>query len=81
MGAEFTRIYAKRRALGNTSAIRQPIDTAGHPVDHYVHVAVRRSHTSPPSWRCFSDGCSAALVTAINALAERARADSVRFHA
>jgi hypothetical protein len=34
MGAEFTRIYA-----GNTSAIRQPIDTAGHPVDHYVHVA------------------------------------------
>ena len=67
MGAEFTRIYA-----GNTSAIRQPIDTAGHPVDHYVHVAVRRSHTSPPSWRCFSDGCSAALVTAINAPAERA---------
>jgi membrane protein len=42
VGAEFTRVYAKRRALGNTSASNhRPIDTGG--VDRYVHVAVRRS--------------------------------------
>jgi membrane protein len=44
MGAEFTRIYAKHRALRNTSAgDEQPVEPAGGDVDHYVHVAVRRS--------------------------------------
>src|SRR5262249_22644267 len=28
--------------------------------------------TPPPSWHCFSDGCSAALATAISALGEQA---------
>jgi hypothetical protein len=42
MGAEFTRVYAKRRALGNRSASNhRPIDATG--VDRYVHVAVKRS--------------------------------------
>jgi hypothetical protein len=42
MGAEFTRAYAQRRAVGNISASDdRPIDAAG--VDHYVHVAVGRS--------------------------------------
>jgi membrane protein len=44
MGAEFTRIYAKRRACGNGAAgDARPIESHGHEVDHYVHVAVRRS--------------------------------------
>src|SRR6266403_3348871 len=44
IGAEFTRIYAKRRALGNAAADdARPIESHGHEVDHYVHVAVRRS--------------------------------------
>ncbi len=44
MGAEFTRIYAKRRALGHASAgDRRPIESPGDGVDDYVHVAVRRS--------------------------------------
>jgi len=44
MGAEFTRIHAKRRALRNTSAsIDRPIQPHGGGADHYVHVAVRRS--------------------------------------
>jgi membrane protein len=42
VGAEFTRVYAKRRALGNRSASNhRPIDATG--VDRYVHVAVKRS--------------------------------------
>src|SRR5215472_2427005 len=42
MGAEFTRVYAKRRALGNISASNhRPIDAGG--ADRYVHVAVKRS--------------------------------------
>jgi len=42
VGAEFTRVYAKRRALGNRSASNhRPIDAGG--IDRYVHVAVRRS--------------------------------------
>jgi uncharacterized BrkB/YihY/UPF0761 family membrane protein len=42
MGAEFTRVYAKRRALGNISASNhRPIDAGG--VDRYVHAAVGRS--------------------------------------
>jgi membrane protein len=44
MGAEFTRIHAKRRALGNACAsIDRPLEPHGRGVDHYVHVAVRRS--------------------------------------
>jgi membrane protein len=44
MGAEFTRIYAKRRALRTTSAsIDRPIEPPGRGVDHYVHIAARRS--------------------------------------
>jgi len=44
MGAEFTRIHAKRRALRNTSASSdRPIEPHGRGVDHYVHVAARRS--------------------------------------
>jgi membrane protein len=44
MGAEFTHIHAKRRALRNTSpSIDRPIEPHRHGVDHYVHVAVRRS--------------------------------------
>jgi len=44
MGAEFTCIYAKRRALGYASAAdRRPIEPPRDGVDHYVHVAVRRS--------------------------------------
>ena len=43
MGAEFTRVYAMRRALGNISASgdRPPVAAPG--VDHYVHVAAGRS--------------------------------------
>jgi membrane protein len=42
LGAEFTRAYAKRRALGSISVSNhRPIDAGG--VDRYVHVAVRRS--------------------------------------
>jgi membrane protein len=41
MGAEFTRAYATRRALGNVSASDdRPTDTS---VDHHVHAAVERS--------------------------------------
>jgi membrane protein len=44
MGAEFTRIYAIRRALGHASAgHRPPVEPQGPNVDHFVHVAVRRS--------------------------------------
>jgi hypothetical protein len=44
MGAEFTRIYAKRRALGHTStSIHRPIEPGDRGADHYLHVAVRRS--------------------------------------
>jgi membrane protein len=46
MGAEFTRVYAKRRALGDalgdmSASNHRTIDAGG--VDRYVHVAVRRS--------------------------------------
>src|SRR5258707_645167 len=44
IGAEFTPIYAKRRALGSAAADdARPIESHGHEVDNYVHVAVRRS--------------------------------------
>jgi len=43
MGAEFTRVYARRRALVNASAHRRPIEPQSQGADHYVHVAVRRS--------------------------------------
>jgi len=44
MGAEFTRIHAKHRALRNTSASSdRPIEPHGRDLDHYVHVAARRS--------------------------------------
>jgi membrane protein len=43
MGAEFTRAYAKRRALGNISASGDPPPIAAPGVDHYVHVAAGRS--------------------------------------
>src|SRR6516162_2921708 len=43
MGAEFTRTYAKRRALGNISASGDPPPIAAPGVDHYVHVAAGRS--------------------------------------
>src|SRR5262249_11966276 len=41
MGAEFTRAYATRRALGNVSASNDQPTDAG--VDHYVQAAVERS--------------------------------------
>ena len=41
MGAEFTRAYAQRRAVGNMSASDDRPTDAG--VDHYVHAAVERS--------------------------------------
>ena len=41
MGAEFTRAYATRRALGNRLASDDQPTDAG--VDHYVHAAVGRS--------------------------------------
>ena len=41
MGAEFTRAYAQRRAVGNMSACDDRPTDAG--VDHYVHAAVERS--------------------------------------
>jgi hypothetical protein len=41
LGAEFTRAYATRRALGNVSASNDQPTDAG--VDHYVHAAVERS--------------------------------------
>lgn len=46
MGAEFTRVYAKRRTLGDalgdmSASNHRPIDAGG--VDRYVHVAVKRS--------------------------------------
>jgi membrane protein len=46
MGAEFTRVYAKRRALGDalgdmSASNHRPTDAGG--VDRYVHVAVKRS--------------------------------------
>jgi uncharacterized BrkB/YihY/UPF0761 family membrane protein len=41
MGAEFTRAYATRRALGNVSASDdRPTDAGG---DHHVQAAVERS--------------------------------------
>jgi membrane protein len=43
IGAEFTRAYAKRRALGNISASGDPPPIAAPGVDHYVHVAAGRS--------------------------------------
>ena len=44
MGAEFTRVYAKRRTVGNVSAVApRPIQSSGHDVGHYVNAAVRRS--------------------------------------
>src|SRR5262249_35110920 len=44
MGAEFTRVYAKRRALSSTSSsIDRPIEPHGRGVDRYVQVAVRGS--------------------------------------
>jgi uncharacterized BrkB/YihY/UPF0761 family membrane protein len=43
MGAEFTRAFAKRRALGNISASGDPPPIAAPGVDHYVHVAAGRS--------------------------------------
>jgi membrane protein len=44
MGAEFTRVYAKRRVLSSTSSsIDRPIEPHGRGVDRYVQVAVRRS--------------------------------------
>jgi hypothetical protein len=44
MGAEFTRIYAKRHALRHDSAgDRQPIEPHDSGAEHYVHVAVRQS--------------------------------------
>jgi hypothetical protein len=41
MGAEFTRAYATRRALGNVSASDDRPTDAG--VDHHVQAAVERS--------------------------------------
>src|SRR5262249_24350101 len=44
MGTEFTRVYAKRRALSNTSSsVDRPIEPHDRGVDRYVQVAVRRS--------------------------------------
>jgi hypothetical protein len=41
---EFTRIYAKRCTLKSTSGgDHRPIEPTDGGVDHYVHVAVRRS--------------------------------------
>jgi membrane protein len=66
MGAEFTRIYAKRRALGHASAGHRP------PVEPQVLTLTTTSMspsgevlTPPRSWHCFSGGCSAALAIAI----------------
>jgi ElaB/YqjD/DUF883 family membrane-anchored ribosome-binding protein len=70
MGAEFTRVYAKRRTVGNVSAVApRPIQSSGHDVDHYVNAAVRRSP--------YAAAIMALLVgwlfgrTAISALGER----------
>ena len=43
MGAEFTRIYAKRRTLGNVLLPKRPIKYHAHDVDHYVHATMGRS--------------------------------------
>jgi membrane protein len=43
MGAELTRVYARRRAVVNASADRRPVEPQSQGADHYVHVAVRRS--------------------------------------
>ena len=43
MGAEFTRVHARRRAFADASVDRPPIEPQTQGADHYVHVAVRRS--------------------------------------
>jgi hypothetical protein len=70
MGAEFTRVYAKRRALGHTSAGDHLVPQDDR-VDDYVHVAVRRSPYVAAIMALLLGWLFGASATAINALGER----------